>query len=124
MALPHVLVVDDDAAICRTLRRLLLGAAEVTTVGTASAARAVLERGVPWALLSFDLELPDGSGWELAAAARALYPDTHILILTGCGGDGARRRAAALGAEYLQKPVTAERLAGLRGALTQSGRGR
>jgi CheY-like chemotaxis protein len=66
-----VLVVEDDAALVHAIsRNLSVRGYAVESVTTVAEALAALEHGCP-ALLLLDIDLPDGSGWDVLRALRA-----------------------------------------------------
>jgi signal transduction histidine kinase/CheY-like chemotaxis protein len=103
----RVLVVEDDKSIEEAIGELLTDEGyDVTCVRTATAARAVLG-GQDFDLVMLDLELPDGSGFDVAHAARQtrnaatpLWAMTAYAELLNCPD-------ARLFAERLVKPIDA-----------------
>jgi CheY-like chemotaxis protein len=89
-----VLVVDDDVAFRRLVKRLLagLGFTVVAEAGTVAAAIAACEASRPDAAL-VDVGLPDGDGVTLAAALTAL-PWRPRVLLTSSDADATDDRAA------------------------------
>jgi CheY-like chemotaxis protein len=81
--LVRVLIVDDSMPFRRAARELLQrrGYVVVGDVGTAAAARDAVERLAPRALL-IDVTLPDGCGFELAAALIQAQPDLAVLLMS------------------------------------------
>ena len=82
----RVLVVEDVPEVAEVVRRLLHRAGhQVTCVGSCADARVSLltPPPAPYDLLLTDVGLPDGSGWELAAVARAQWPGLRIGVVTG-----------------------------------------
>ncbi|HXU46578.1 MAG TPA: sigma-54 dependent transcriptional regulator [Thermoanaerobaculia bacterium] len=104
----RLLVVEDKDSLRRLLERALLAEGfEVLSAATAAAANALLARGGPAfdAVLS-DLKLPDGSGLDVLAAARAAQPAAPVIVLTGFGTVANAVEAMKLGAyDFLEKPV-------------------
>ena len=106
-AKPSILVVDDEAAVCKLLERLLngSGAFDLHTAGSAAEARSQL------ALQSFDLvvtdvAMPGEDGIQLMQWGRQHHPDTCWIVLTGQGTVDAAVRALKLGAyDFISKPV-------------------
>jgi len=98
MARP-VLVVEDDATLTRAIVRNL--AARGYTVASVETVAGALEclRGITPALLILDIDLPDGSGWDVLRALRrgegkdvpvivisALRPNPKLVSDLGCFG--------------------------------------
>lgn len=80
----RVLVVDDEAAIRRTLTRVLQAAGCVTA--EASSGAEVVQRfeaGERYGLLLSDVRMPGGDGPEAARAVRRLAPDTRVILMSG-----------------------------------------
>ena len=82
MAPPHILVVEDDEPIGRSLEEALAAQGyRVTWVTTSAAAEVAAERQRP-DLALVDLGLPDADGVDLCRRIRAGQPATTIVILT------------------------------------------
>ncbi len=102
----RLLVVEDK----ESLRRLLITALshegyEVVGAEDLLGARAQLASGSFVAVLS-DLKLPDGTGLEVLAAARAAQPAAPVIMLTGFGTVATAVEAMKQGAyDFLEKPV-------------------
>ncbi len=115
---PRVLVVDDEAALRRTLEiNLAARGYAVEVVGTGEHAVAAVARDLP-DLLIVDLGLPGMSGVEVILAVRA-WNSVPIIVLSA--RDGERDKVAALDAgadDYVTKPFGVEELvARIRAAL-------
>lgn len=118
----RILVVDDDAAIRRSLVSELRGAGYETIDAVdgrdalSSAARAKPD------LVVTDLAMPEMDGFALIAAIRKSLR-TPIIVLSVRGGEAERVRALDLGADdFVSKPFsTAELLARVRAQLRRSG---
>lgn len=71
MAVAPVLIVEDDATLAHALARNLTARGYVTrSAGTVEEALDALRERTP-ALIVLDIELPDGSGWEVLRTLRA-----------------------------------------------------
>ena len=83
--LGHVLIVDDDGVVRELLSDILR--AEGHTVVLASGGREGLRlfRQGPFDLVLTDLGMPEFSGWEVAAAIKAIAPKTPVALVTGWG---------------------------------------
>ena len=108
---PRVLVVDDDAAIRRTLDRTLSVAGfQVTTVTDGNRALRTLDGDV-FDLLIVDIYMPDMDGIGLLRELRRRKDRTPVLVVSGGGEsphamdpEGALTVARAFGATVLAKP--------------------
>jgi two-component system response regulator PrrA len=111
MAGGRVLVVDDDAAIRRSLERgLRLSGFTVTLAEDGRAALARLAEAEPDVLV-LDVSMPGLSGIEVCRALRAQGNDTPVLVLSAL--DELADRVAGLQAgadDYLVKPFALEEL--------------
>jgi CheY-like chemotaxis protein len=109
-----VLLVEDDTGL-RTLVRQMLEefGYRVEVAGTGPAALALLASGFRPELLITDVVLPqDPSGFELAAQAKAMFPDLKILFTSAYAEDHiAKRPAAVATAPLLPKPFRPGELA-------------
>ncbi len=81
----RVLVVDDEAAVCETIAKVLaLDQHEVEVATSSPEAMLAFERG-KFELVILDYQMPGMKGDELAAALKALAPRTPILMMTAYG---------------------------------------
>jgi len=118
---PHVLIVDDDPAVCQMLQDYL-GANElrISVAADGAAMREVFEREAI-DLVLLDVRLPGESGLQLAAQLRqrARVP---IILLTGRTEEADRVMGLEMGADdYVVKPFsTRELLARIRAQLRRS----
>ncbi|TAK30079.1 MAG: response regulator [Chloroflexota bacterium] len=110
-----ILVVDDDAVMCRTLCRLLKGhgyEVHFASDGSQAINRAESE---PPDLVLLDLNLPDIDGLLVCQALRADPRTAHIpiIVLTARDGVENERKSRAAGAsEYVSKPFDVHTLLG------------
>ena len=106
---PSLLLVDDDDVMCAALARALArrGYQVLIAHDGASALAAVREHRPGHAVL--DLRLPDRSGLQVLAQARASHPAIRVVMLTGHGSICTAVEAMKLGAvHYLTKPADAD----------------
>ncbi len=101
-----LLIVDDDPAIVRSLKRVLTGlGADVTGVSSIREARLSLAELLPDAVLA-DLQLKDGTGLDLLPDYLSQNPDGGFYMITGHGSVGNAVEALRQGArDYFEKPV-------------------
>jgi CheY-like chemotaxis protein len=102
-----ILLIEDNPADADLLQKILTEAMsvsfELAQVSCLSAGLARLE-AEPFQLILLDLALPDSSGMEAIARARAHAPDVPIIVLTGLDDEALALRAVREGAQdYLVK---------------------
>ena len=109
MNIAHILVVDDDIAVCRIVRRMLSGEKyEVRVSSSVSDALNVIEQESFDAYV-LDYKLPDGSGLAVAARIRAKWGSVPIILISGYDPSAIALRAQQLRiTEFLQKPFSRE----------------
>jgi CheY-like chemotaxis protein len=105
-----LLLVEDDPPAARALVRLVRGHCEVSLASTVHEAREQLTTGSRWRAFIVDEGLPDGSGVDLLAEWRPVFPDTPALVLTGCTDARVINAVFDLRADYLVKPAEASRV--------------
>lgn len=121
MAVPaggRILVVDDDASVCRALARLLRSYGyEVETFASAAE---LLAAGPPADTLCLvtDVRMPGMGGVELCEQLHANGRDLPTVFVTAHGTEGLRSLVLQ-GAPILQKPVAAEQLLAAIDAVTR-----
>ena len=83
MAGAAVLIVEDDATLSRAVARNLNARGYATRgAGTVAEALRALEDETP-ALVLLDIDLPDGSGWEVLRALRGgSHPDIAVVVMS------------------------------------------
>jgi CheY-like chemotaxis protein len=106
----RALIVEDDPVVARSIaRRLLREGYTVSLAGTCRAARAA---GGGFHVGILDLDLPDGSGSELADELLRLGAVRSIVFYTG-SLDAAQRDRAQLFGQVVDKTEDVEQLIGL-----------
>jgi CheY-like chemotaxis protein len=117
----HVLVVDDDPLLIETMQSVLQADRHLVTVADSgqSGIDAFTEAhraGRPFAVVFTDLGMPYVDGRKVAAAIKAISPDTPVVALTGWGSQGLSDNERQRFDRILSKPP---RLADLRAALAE-----
>ena len=109
MAGMRVLVVEDDTLLAHTIsRNLSVRGYSVRSAISVESATAALRQEVP-DLVLLDIDLPDGSGWEIARQLRSELPATAIVVMSALRPNA--RLAAELRIEgVLEKPFPMESL--------------
>jgi two-component system, NtrC family, nitrogen regulation response regulator GlnG len=108
---PHILIIDDEEAVCWSLQRGLerLGYAVRTAATAEKAIKAANEDRFDAALV--DVRLPTMDGVTAVEKLRALQPTMQIAVMTAFGDlDTAVRAMAAGASEYLAKPFEWNRI--------------
>jgi DNA-binding response OmpR family regulator len=106
----HILVVDDDAELCRLVSRFL--GAEGYSVQTVQTSGLGVERALSgsYDLVVLDVMLPEMDGFEVLRRIR-MKSSTPILMLTARGDDLDRILGLEMGADdYLPKPFNTREL--------------
>ena len=106
-----IFIVDDDDAVRDSLRMLLesygMDVEDYASAGDFSRHH----RPGKGQCLVLDQHLPNLSGLDFLASPEGAGLAMPVILMTGRGDAGIRARAFALGAsEYLEKPVSEERL--------------
>jgi DNA-binding NtrC family response regulator len=108
MAMPKVLVVDDDETIRDTLYDLLSEDYVCQTAETAEKALARLEVDTFDVVLT-DISMPGLSGLELLGHVLQKYPTTPVIIISGISDQEHAQGLIRIGAfEFLLKPFSLE----------------
>jgi len=109
----NILIVEDHLETRELLRAATEDAGySVTCAGDIKGATEYLKTGKP-SLLILDISLPDGSGLELCAAARASdgLADIPVIVLTGKDKLADKKLGFACGVDqYLTKPIKMDEL--------------
>jgi CheY-like chemotaxis protein len=111
-----VLIVDDSKLARQFLSKLLSSLEPEWLRFEAANAAETLEvaaREQP-EIAILDFNMPGKDGLALAAGLRALYPRLVVAIITANTQDAVVNQAHALGALFVEKPVTARKLAEFR----------
>ena len=106
----RILIVDDEPALQQMLGEILAGAG-YRTYGALSCAQALEQfRTAPPDAVLLDVMLPDGDGFSLFSALRAVR-DVPVLFLSARDEDEARLQGLGLGADdYITKPFLPQEL--------------
>lgn len=123
VAMPRILVVDDEESITELLATALrfIGF-EVTVASNGAEALAEVRRFTP-DLVVLDVMMPDITGHEVCRQLRASHIDTPVIFLTARDSKEDRLEGFAGGADdYVVKPFSVEELvARIRAVLRRSG---
>ena len=104
--MPHILIVEDEAAIADTLIFALQGEGFTTTWLSLGAAALEHQRETPADLIILDIGLPDISGFETCKQLRR-FSEVPVIFLSARDADSARGVGREIGAdEYVVKPFS------------------
>jgi DNA-binding NtrC family response regulator len=78
-----VLIVDDDRDMRAVLSALLQDEFQVAEADSGAALQKAMSQEQPDAVL-LDVKLPDADGLELLPQLKKRWPETEVIILTGC----------------------------------------
>lgn len=114
----RVILVEDDADSAESLRRFLSFTGSVVYVAPDLACARALAKSIQFDVLITDLQLPDGTGWDLLQelSGEHLIP---AIAVSGCNSLEDKARSARVGfVDHICKPLAPEKLvAALRNAL-------
>ena len=120
----RVLLIDDDAAIARSIE-LMLKVEEINVYRTDLGEEGVdLGKIYDYDIILLDLNLPDISGYEVLRSLRSAKVVTPVLILSGLASIEDKIRGLGLGADdYLSKPFHKDELIARIHALVRRSKG-
>lgn len=112
---PVVLIVDDSRVSRLMAKQYILAMhADWTIEEAATGEEALAKAGALQPdLVVLDVNMPGMGGLAAAEELRKLLPAAHISLLTANVQDATRVRAEDLGVGFMEKPITAERIARL-----------
>jgi DNA-binding NtrC family response regulator len=102
-----VLVIDDDAAVCQIVQRMLSDeqCKVQTRQSVADALRAIEQKAFDAYVIDF--KLPDGSGLDVAEKIRSKWGASPIILISGYDPSAVALRAEKLSiSEFLEKPFS------------------
>lgn len=110
----RIMVVDDEAGICRNVEKILTkNNYQVTSAGSAAEALAMLAEK-PFELVISDIVMPEMNGLELLKSLKSQWPATKAVMMTAYASTDTAVKAIRLGAlDYLPKPFTPDELRNL-----------
>ena len=120
--MPRVLVVDDDEAVCRSLRQTLNGSGFEVDATTSPTEALELLRSNSYDIALYDLVMPGIDGIELLRETKKMNPSIPVVMITAFATIESAVQAMKMGAsDYIEKPFrTKELLAIVRRALEEA----
>src|SRR5262249_55939081 len=114
MAKGWVLIVDDDAALVKSLSSILYDAGFIVSSTSDGSEALALIRTVAPAVVLLDIWLPGMDGVETLQALRAMHIDVEVIAMSGHGNIATAVQMIKLGAfDYLEKPLSSYRVLGV-----------
>ncbi len=106
MSEPSVLVVEDDAVLNRVIQAALERAGYRTHASeTCADGLALANREMPW-LLVLDVNLPDGTAWDLLEDIRRGRPDDEVPVIVMSSNSVSRVQLRTSGVDkFFLKPI-------------------
>lgn len=103
----QILIVEDDNLLNKTLAyNLASDGYGITSAANARTAASALKAEV-FDLVLLDINLPDGSGYDLCRLLKPKYPDTVVIFLTANDQECDQIRGYEAGAvDYITKPFS------------------
>lgn len=103
----RILIVEDDVLLNKTLTyNLVSDGYEVTPALNVRTAAALLAE-TDYDLVLLDINLPDGSGYDLCRLVKPKHPDTVVIFLTANDQESDQIRGYEAGAvDYITKPFS------------------
>ena len=124
LARSRILMIDDEAAVGRSIRLLLSPDHEVVNVTRALDGLAQLEAGQTFDMILCDVMMPEMSGIELFAQLQARFPSytqRTVFMTGGAFTSQAREALESLGTPRLEKPFSETQLRTMIALVTSSG---
>jgi len=109
-ARPLFFAVDDEPQAQHWYARMLRAYGDVVVAPSAAAARRQLAKRPVVSAALFDVFLPDGSGLDVLAEFRRLYPTTPAVVVTGHVKGDVVNAAYDLDAGVMSKPFNRDRM--------------
>ena len=107
-----ILLVDDETAIRRFLRLVLIDQQfeVIEAADGRQALAAAAGHAEPIGLLLLDIILPDLNGYELAQRIKLIHPEAKVLYISGYVASEAVQSHLSEGTAFLQKPFPLDAL--------------
>lgn len=118
LRLPRILVVDDEANICRNCVKILSGLNCEAAYALSGYEALKMMAEHPFEIVITDLKMSSLGGMELLRRIKETYADTKVIVITGYATVSSSVEVMKMGAaDYLPKPFTPDEL---RAAVRQS----
>ena len=106
-----ILVVDDEASICQSLKAILTDEGyQVQIAGSGEEAVKIVDEEMPQLVL-LDIWLPGIDGLETLKAIKASHPHVFVIMMSGHGTIETAVKATKLGAfDFIEKPLSLDKV--------------
>ncbi len=107
----NILLVDDELDICILLTGILQrDGHESEYVNDITSAKVKVKKG-KYDIIFLDLNLPDGSGYDLITPIKNSKQNTHIIICSAYDEKEEREKASKMGADlFIGKPLSRKKI--------------
>lgn len=110
----RILVVDDEAGIRDLCARVLKRNGFDVTLASSGEEAVKYLKTAPYDIVISDIRMPGISGIDVLTAAKALYPEIAVILITGFGASEVAERASQAGVyRILNKPFDTLELLGM-----------
>ena len=114
MSTTNCLVVDDSRLSRMMIQKFILKEHPDWNIDEAADGQEALDKAADgdYQIFTIDFNMPGINGIEVAKTLRPKFPSAKIVLLTANVQDSIRRRAAAMGIDFIAKPITEEKISG------------
>jgi CheY-like chemotaxis protein len=103
----HVLVVDDEFYVCRSVQKILAFESISSEIATSGRDGLMKARGRKYDLILVDVKMPEMDGFEFVRMAKEIQPETPVVVISGYNTPQTRDQAFEHGAaKFIPKPFT------------------
>jgi len=108
----RVLMVDDEDKFRETSAKILERKGFLTTMASNGKEAIEIIEKKPQDVVVLDIKMPEMDGHTVLSKLKSIAPETHVIMLTGHGGESSAKISLELGAfDYLNKPCDIDLLA-------------
>ena len=103
----HVLVVDDEFYVCRSVQKILAFESISSEIATSGREGLLKAHSRKYDLILVDVKMPEMDGFEFVRMVKEIHPDTPVVVISGYNTPQMRNQAFEHGAaKFVPKPFT------------------
>lgn len=103
----HVLVVDDEFYVCRSVQKILALESISSEIATSGREGLLKAHSRKYDLILVDVKMPEMDGFEFVRMVKQIHPDTPVVVISGYNTPQTRDQAFEHGAaKFVPKPFT------------------